>query len=526
MFELNDYVQRAKDILATAYNNKFKLLFYNVMVFAFAVVIIFFWPRGYRSEAKIWLKVGRENSRIDPTATTGDTISIQDADREDEIKSVLDVLSGRGLATQVVEELTPGVVLGDVPLHPGDEEESSNTIVDLLKGALGSTLGLLKQIDPVSEKEEAVLEVVETLKVGAERKSNVISIEYDAKTPELAQAIVKAVIDRYRLEHTRIHQTEGSKFFFDEQRTELQERVQHCAERLQSEKEALGLATIEGQRAILEAQLLAVRTEKLSTVQKIEEAKARKLELAKQLQQQPAFIQSEERVVPNTGRDQLEAQLYSLQVQRMALEAKMSNSNPRLQAIKEQEKEARRQLEDQSTNDRSEVTQALNAVHQQLKVELVQVNSGLAGFQALLSALEQQEEDLLAEVNTLNAAEINIRALERELSLAEKSLTSYSESLEEARIDEALNRSDISNISVAQFPTLQEKPVSPSKMIVALLGIFAMGCGSVAIVTGMYLIGLQRSVSRVSQVAPSEPEGLPRVITVPHQRRYRSVPQT
>lgn len=532
MIELEDYLLKLRELVATIFRNKFKLLFYNLTVFAFACFVIFFWPRGYRSEAKIWLKIGRENTRIDPTAATGERISIQEADREDEVKSVLDILGGRGVAGGIVEQLSPAVVLGDVPLNPGDGEEEKASPFDAIKGVLGSVLGLLKRIDPVSEQEEAVQAIVENLKVGAERKSNVISIEYDAKTPELAQAIVQAAIDRYRTEHSRIHRTDGSMDFFDQQREELEARVLESSEKLRAAKEQLGLATVEGQRAMLEAQLLAVRSEKLNTVQKLEEAKARKRELALQMERQPQTIQSEERVVPNTGRDQMEAQLYTLQVQRMALEAKMSNSNPRLQAIKQQEEEARRQLENDSTADRSEVTQSINSLLLQLRSELVQAESGMAGHRGLLDILEQQESGLLSEVNALSDAEIDIRSLERNLLLAEKSLTSYSESVEEARIDEALDRGDFTNLSIAQYPTFQEKPVSPSKMLVAVMSIAAMMFGSAAIVSGMYLLQMAsggRSREVAAEQAASDAENdieatspRPRVITIPHQRRYRN----
>ena len=56
--------------------NKNKLILYNLILLLLTVGVILFWPRQYRSEAKIWIKLGRENSHLDPTAATGETISI------------------------------------------------------------------------------------------------------------------------------------------------------------------------------------------------------------------------------------------------------------------------------------------------------------------------------------------------------------------------------------------------------------------------------------------------------------------
>ena len=48
----------------------------------------------------------------------------------------------------------------------------------------------------------------------------------------------------------------------------------------------------------------------------------------------------------------------------------------------------------------------------------------------------------------------------------------YAVNLEDARMGEELDQRAISNISVAQPATLEESPVSPSKALVAALGLF------------------------------------------------------
>jgi uncharacterized protein involved in exopolysaccharide biosynthesis len=58
----------------------------------------------------------------------------------------------------------------------------------------------------------------------------------------------------------------------------------------------------------------------------------------------------------------------------------------------------------------------------------------------------------------------------------------YAEYFEEARIDRELQRERISNVSVVQPATLQEKPVSPSKLLVALATMFLATFGTAAAV--------------------------------------------
>ena len=97
------------------FRHKGKLVAYNLLILLLAVAVILVWPREYRSEAKIWIKLGRENSKLDATAATGETISIQETDREDEIRSVIDILGSRGVIEKAVQQLGHDVVLGDEP---------------------------------------------------------------------------------------------------------------------------------------------------------------------------------------------------------------------------------------------------------------------------------------------------------------------------------------------------------------------------------------------------------------------------
>lgn len=507
-----------RNYVRAIFRNSGKLFFYNLLVILLAIAAIMFWPREYRSEAKVWIKIGRENSKLDPTAATGETIAIQENDREDEIKSVIDIMGSRGVVEKAVEKLGAPVVLGD-ELLPGQEEEvEPNAIAESIKSGIGRAVKLIKSIDPVSDKEEAVQEVLKHLVVDAERKSNVVSIVYDTDSPELAQAVVSAVVDEYKNEHARIHKTEGSRTFFGEQLQTLEDRVDATSNDLRNAKTKMGLASIDGHRAFLEKQVVDIGKAQLDSAQRLAEAKALDAELVRQIRQHPQTIRSEEKLVPNTGRDSLRTQLYDLQVQRMELEVKHRN-HPQLTAIKKQEAQAKRELAARTTKDRKETTESINIVHQQLALEIARVRSQIAGHSAALTKLDGEKKNLLNDIAKLNEAEISVNDLQRKVELAVSSYMTYAENLEDARVDEELNLSAISNVSVAQTPTFQEKPVSPSKLVIAALTLATMLFGSVAIVAGMVMI--DSSVNRQDDVA--DVIDAPVIISVPNQREFRQV---
>jgi capsular exopolysaccharide synthesis family protein len=79
-------------------------------------------------------------------------------------------------------------------------------------------------------------------------------------------------------------------------------------------------------------------------------------------------------------------------------------------------------------------------------------------------------------LKVVNDADFRISQLMREINVYETSYQKYSDSLEQARVDYALQAGNISNISVVQAATLPISPIGPrrSRYIIAglLLGIF------------------------------------------------------
>lgn len=508
-----------RDYVTSIYHQKGKILFYNVVILVLTLLAILFWPREYRSSAKIWIKLGRENSRLDPTVATGETISIQETDREDEIKSIVDIMGSRGVIEGAVERLEPEVVLGKKPLPGAKETSESGEFVKSLKATMGSAIAQLRKIDPISDRERAVREVTKHMVVEAERKSNVVSITYNTDSPELAQAVVENLIVEYKDTHSEIHTTSGARNFFKEQLKTLKKRAEESSEELRLAQDQLGLASIDGHRQMLEGQLSNIGASRLDTTRRLAESSANIEELTRQLSKQAATVKSSERSVPNTGRDLIREQLYALQVQRMELEANLKSNNPRVLAIREQEDNARRSLASQTTADRMEVTRSLNTIYRDLSFKLAEEKARRSGFQAMLKSLNTQEVEVGNRIAELNQSTIEMKRLERDVELAVNNYMGYAENLEDARVDEELNAKLFSNISIAQAPTLEERPISPSKVVVLALGLAAMLFGSIAIAAATLLLGNKMT----KQQDVENTIDVPFVVSVPNDRQYRHV---
>jgi uncharacterized protein involved in exopolysaccharide biosynthesis len=370
-------------------------------------------------------------------------------------------------------------------------------------GAVLGTVGkIIGSIDPVSDQERAIREISENVYAEAQRRSNVIKVHFASTSPDLAQQILQRLIEQYQTQHADIHRTSGSLPFFDQQCASLKQLVEKNAEELTQLMKDINVASIDGQRQNLEAEMLHVQTAKITAESEVSKARALVEELTALLSTHPQYIRSEEKNVPNTGRDELQKSLYDLQVTRMELEAKHAKNHPLVKRARAQEEAAVAELTEAATMSRSEISEALNTVHQALALDLAKANADQAAHKATLTSVLRHEEKLIDKIAKLNEADIQIKQKQRELALSEENYINYAKSVEDARINEALSESAISNIAIAQSPTYQEKPVSPSKALIGAAGMAAMFFGTILMV-GYYQatdsFQFQREISAITQ---------------------------
>ncbi len=328
------------DFARSVFRHKKKVLAVVLATLALGALIVLYAPRTYRSEAKLFLQVGRESVKLDPTATTGQTISMQQNDRSNEIATVIDVLHSRGIIEQVVDMLGPEVVLGRG--GPGGDETSF--FVAAQQNTFGAAIDLVKRIDPISAREEAIIELDRNLLVWSENDSTMIAISFDAPSPQLAQLVAQTLVAIYRQEHLRLHRTSGSKEFFAEQQRALEAQLDEAVDQLRVAKNELNMVSIESRRVTLENRLGSIELSRLETLQQLAAVRARIADLERQLGAIPARMVSEEKTVPNTGADALREQLYALQVLLLEQESKYNDDHPALQATRVQVRQAKAML--------------------------------------------------------------------------------------------------------------------------------------------------------------------------------------
>lgn len=498
-----------RDTCRLFFRHKKKALACFALSIAAALAIIFLWPRSYKSEAKLFVQVGRESVSLDPTATTGQVVPVS-LSRETEINSVLEMLRSRVMVEKLVDELGPTAILkSSTTTSPAGEESTS---------ALSSLVAFINP-DPVSDRERAIAFVEKHLDFAVEKKSDVITVQGTGKSPAFAQQMVDKFIDTYLGEHAQMHRTAGSRTFFTEQTVLLRKNLGDALAKLRDAKNELGIVSLEGQRQILQNETIEVENRLAASNASLAAAKKKAEALRARIENLPERLATEEtKGYANAAVDNMRQDLYQLQIREAELASRFTDTFPALVAVREQIKVAKQPL-GQEEQRRTQSTTTVNTVHDQIHLSLLNEESEVESLEAAAHTLDEQLAQLRQRDRALNENEAQIVNLEQEVALCKANYTTYSEKSEQSRIDAALQNERITNVNVIQPANLVAKPVSPRKAVVLVLGIF----GGLALAIGIALLAefLDPTLKTPDEV--EERLSLPVLLSVPRVAQRHTV---
>jgi uncharacterized protein involved in exopolysaccharide biosynthesis len=325
----------------------------------------------------------------------------------------------------------------------------------------------------LSYLEEMVLELQKRLEVEPLRKSNVLQVSYRHSDPEWAKKVVDALTKRYIAGRSELYRSPGAVGFFDE-------ATKAAAARLAKAEQALETWSSEAGVSVLglpgDSQALAAEKEatlrrladfekqlgeaRVEVSQRTERVAALETELAKEPERLPSAL----RLNQDPTTEELEKALVALQLKRDALIQDYLPTNRRVSDVDDQIRATKERLGAAEGRVASINKTELNAVHQELKTQLLSTEADLEGARARYASLEAQVAAHRRRLDDLSQKGIATDALRREARAAEEAYMLYLKKHEEARISAAMDQS-IVNVSLAQPAELPLKPVAPKKLL-------------------------------------------------------------
>jgi uncharacterized protein involved in exopolysaccharide biosynthesis len=447
VLQIYRFVQRAIE----RYRRKGALMFALAAVFALFGTIMM--PRSYYSEARLFVRFGREN-QVDPTASGGQMVALYES-RESEINSLIEILRSRAILDRVVAELGPGFVLY-------------------------GRAAAAAQSDPTSKSHQmAVLRLSKNVSISAPRKSNIISVAYTANSPAMAQTIVAKLVEIYRDEHVRVHRSPGTYAFFEEQAKQSLAAWQKAAGELRETKDRLGIVTIEGHRKKLEDQIADIDSKRLANQSELKTSRAKIASLEALVANLPVTIVTQEVGSPNAAADGMRQTLYTLEAQEKELSVKMQEGHPRLAALRQQVRELREILANQPAQ-KIAATEALNPSRQALEGSLLAERAQADSLDERDRSLATSQQQLRTELTALNGQANTIDELNQRVALAEANHKEYKQRLEQARISRTLDDERISSLSLVQPASYIGTSAGPRRLHVLALGLIVAGLSGLA----------------------------------------------
>jgi capsular exopolysaccharide synthesis family protein len=452
-----------RDLYYVFFRHKWKVLLFFLAIIATVAVCTFLSDNIYRSEAKVLVRVGRETVSLDPTATTGPIIPVAHS-REGEISTELEIIRSQEIAEKVVDSI-------GLKAFTGSSEERR----------VQGLLGRLVLAAPLSERDAVVLSVMKNLSVEVQKDSWIINLSYEAREPKLAQQTLSKFIDCYLEKHIDVHRTPGSHQFFTQESEKLRSKLAATEKKLLDLMNQTGISSLDEQRAVILSRIGTLQTDIDSTDSELAASRAKAQELQKNLSSTPDLVVTGATVgLPNAAADSMRSKLYELQLQEQDLVSKFEPESRQVQDVRRQIAAAQALL-DQENQARSTLTKGLNATYQDMQSAMLAEQANIASFQARVNEQKNKLELAKAELKTLIDNSVKFANLTREIEIQDGNYRKYSENLEQARVDEALETRKISNINVVQPAILPMKPVRPNRSLNLLLGLLIGIFGGIAI---------------------------------------------
>ncbi len=498
----------ARDILRILYRHRRKMVAVFFSILALAVVGLIVFPRTYTSEARMFVRLGKESVGLDPTVTTNEFIHVNES-RESEINSELEILRSRILLEDVVERIGHEDILNTASEGAGQWMDA------LLVPVTTASTWLSGEIGP---HEKAVIALSKMVSVYSPRKSNVLIVNCKAREPKLAQRILRAFLDSYLVRHGTVNRTRGSYEFFVDQTDLLREQLTLATETLRDAKNKNGLASVEGHRTNVQAQANAIAMAMLENERALSSGEAKIAALKNTLAELPEKSLDEESKVPSQAADLMRHELYKVQILEKEASSRYTALHPHVIALRRQVDETRKILASEESLHTSS-TRRLSVVHQAVQTDLASTQATAAADQAEADSLTHQFQVVQSKIRGLNDNELQITDLMRKADLIEDNYRSYVKNRELARIDQAMHLGRISNVNIAQPASFAAKPSSPLVRLTLALAFVLATLG--AVLAAFIAEHFDRSLQSAEQV--EQELGIPVLFSVPRGVRHELI---
>jgi uncharacterized protein involved in exopolysaccharide biosynthesis len=434
-----------RDVLVPIFRHRRAGILTAIALFTGTTVMVFLAPKQYEAEMKILVK----RERMDPIVSVNSNAPPQGRVdvTEDELNSEVELLKSRDLLEQVA------VAAGLLGTNKGSTAPKATASAERI--AVSRALRSLQR----------------NLRITPLRKTTLIRVSYRSPDPTHAARVLTELARLYLEKHLVLHRLSGAHEFFTDQAEWFRAELTAAETRLKAY----------GRRE----QVVSADIEKVSTLQKladfeaalqqtrgaIADATLRVADLEAQTVVTPSRQTTQIRTSENAAlTGELKSRILNLEVKHAEMLRKFTPTYLPVVEVEQELVQARAALERTEQAPLTEETTDQNPTHQWLRSELARVRTERAAAVARAAALADSVRVYRQKARQLDEKEAAQQDLKRAMNSAEENYLLYRRKQEEARISDALDRTRIANVAVAEEPSVPALPSSTGKPWILILG--------------------------------------------------------
>ena len=419
-----------RQLVIPLFRHRMAVVMTFAVVAAAAALAIVLMPREYTAEMK--LLVNRERA---------DTIMTANAQA----------------AGAVPAEISEGELYGEVELI------QSREVLERVVGAIGIDRLLPPDqhgSEPAAARMAAAVKMVrDDLTVEPLRKTTMIRVAYQSQDPQLAAQVLKQLSTVYLEKHLAVRRPAGAYDFFTQQAQRYTEELETAQQALSAfaDREQVVAATTE--KEIMLRKQNEFESDLDRTEATIADLSRRLGEIDQQIRSTPDRQITQVRDAGNIEMLRgLKNDILKLEIARSDMLTKFTSAYPPVVRLEEQLAQLREaQARAEQTPLRDETTDQ-NPTWQWLRNEAARVRTERAALIAKAASLKRTVADYTARAARLDRQSVEEGELQREVKIAEENQTLYRRKQEEARVSDALDRTRIANVAIAESPVVPHMP--------------------------------------------------------------------
>jgi uncharacterized protein involved in exopolysaccharide biosynthesis len=403
--------------------------------FAFVIVAMILsgvWTPKYEARMKILVRRQRVDALITPQANGpvqfgGDQVS------EEDLNSEVELLNSRDLLREVV-------------------------LASDLQDAGGSYF--LPPRPPETRIAEAIYKLGKQLKIEPIRKSNIISIRYEANNREMASRVLNILSKAYIEKHMEVHRPTGEFKFFEQQTSQYQTGLDRAQKRLVDFNREHGIVAPQMERDLTLQRGNDFDASAQQANQSMLEQQERIAVLQAKLKETPPRITAS----VSTSKDEkllgeMKSTLLHLQLKHTELLTKYAPTYSPVQELEKQVADVQSSITSENNARVLVETTERNPAYDWLQQELTKSHSELNAMKARSRAASSIANNYRAAAERFDQDQLMQQQLVRDAKLQEDSYLLYVKKREEARISDALDQRGIVNVAVTEQPSVPAFPV-------------------------------------------------------------------